>query len=550
MKRELQKLFKSVQNGNDVRGAAIATEKEALTLTPALAAWIARAFARFLAEENGREPQELKIGIGHDSRLTAKELKAAACTGLSGCHVYDCGLITTPAMFQSVVLPESDFDGSIMLTASHLPFNRNGLKFFTKSGALSHAELDRILEIACALAEAALEEIGIAYPESVSGGDGAASSAAAERVKSSLDKETAGKDLLSNLPLPSAVCGGEVIPFDMKGLYCSRMKALIRESVKAADYEHPLSGLHIVVDSGNGASGFFAADILGELGADTSGSQFLEPDGTFPNHIPNPENAAAMQSIRDAVLASKADLGVIFDCDGDRGAVVFADGTEVNRNTLIALLSAIVAEEAPGSTIVTDSITSDELGVFLEKDLGLKHLRFKRGYKNVIDKGIELNAEGERCELAIETSGHGAFRENHFSDDGAYIAVKIICRMAKLRAEGKRLEDLIADLRQPAEAREVRFSILREDFAAYGKQVLEAFRSWCESEEGLQVIEPNYEGVRASFRLEGKTGWVLLRMSLHDPVMPMNLESSVQGGCDAVWEKLQPFLSQWDGLSR
>ena len=73
-------------------------------------------------------------------------------------------------------------------------------------------------------------------------------------------------------------------------------------------------------------------------------------------------------------MAAKADLGVIFDCDGDRGAVVFSDGTEVNRNTLIALLGVIVAEQAPGSTIVTDSVTSDELAVFLTEELGLKPL--------------------------------------------------------------------------------------------------------------------------------------------------------------------------------
>ena len=88
-----------------------------------------------------------------------------------------------------------------------------------------------------------------------------------------------------------------------------------------------------------------------------------------------------MEAARKATQEAKADLGVIFDCDGDRGAVVFSDGTEVNRNTLIALLGVIVSEQAPGSVIVTDSVTSDELAAFLTGDLGLKHLRFKRGYK-------------------------------------------------------------------------------------------------------------------------------------------------------------------------
>ena len=194
--------------------------------------------------------------------------------------------------------------------------------------------------------------------------------------------------------------------------------------------------MHDIIVVGGGAAGFFAKDILEPLGADTTGSVFLDPDGTFPNHIPNPENKQAMDAARRATVENHADLGVIFDCDGDRGAVVFADGTEVNRNTLIALLAVIVSEQHPHSTIVTDSVTSDELAEFLKKH-GLKHYRYMRGYKNVIDKGIELNREGEDCELAIETSGHGAFKENYFSDDGAYISVKIICKMAQLKKEGK-----------------------------------------------------------------------------------------------------------------
>ena len=282
---------------------------------------------------------------------------------------------------------------------------------------------------------------------------------------------------------PQALLHAETVPetgmtaetFDMRAVYCEHMKDVIRREVNAEDYEHPLSGLHIVEDAGNGAAGFYATEILEPLGADISGSVFLDPDGTFPNHVPNPENPTAMEAARSATLAAGADLGVIFDCDGDRGAVVFSDGTEVNRNTLIALLSVIVAEQAPGSVIVTDSVTSDELSVFLTEELGLKHLRFKRGYKNVIDKGIELNNAGEVCELAIETSGHGAFRENRFSDDGAYIATKIICRMAKLRQEGKTIGSLIEKLGQPAEAAEMRLSFCARARSSWVKSVTGSF---------------------------------------------------------------------------
>ncbi|MGZ7144785.1 phosphomannomutase/phosphoglucomutase, partial [Streptococcus pyogenes] len=86
------------------------------------------------------------------------------------------------------------------------------------------------------------------------------------------------------------------------------------------DSDKPLAGMKIIVDAGNGAGGFFADSVLEVLGADTSGSQFLEPDGSFPNHIPNPDNKEAMASIQSAVLEHKADMGIIFDTDVDRSA--------------------------------------------------------------------------------------------------------------------------------------------------------------------------------------------------------------------------------------
>ena len=505
--------FKRVQNGNDVRGAAIATDKEALTISEPLAAYIARAFASYLSEKLGKPASELRIGVGHDSRMTAPQMKAGCLLGLSMAKAYDCGLITTPAMFCSTVLPGSNFDGAVMITASHLPFNRNGMKFFTKDGALSKAELTQILEQAAALAGVFAEE----SPET----------------------------LLTSDKLP--VGDGTVTVFDMKSLYCEHMKEIIRAN-SGSDEGKPLTGLRIAVDSGNGASGFFASDILEPLGADTEGSQFLNPDGTFPNHVPNPEDKTAMEAIQKATLEHHADLGVIFDCDGDRAAVVFSDGMPVNRNTLIALLGVIVAEQAPGSTVVTDSVTSDELAEFLEGSLGLKHLRFKRGYKNVIDKGIELNAAGETCELAIETSGHGAFKENYFSDDGAYIAAKIIGRLARIRREGKTLESLIADLRQPAEAAEIRLSITAEDFKAYGQQVLEDFRAFCAADPRFHIVSPNYEGVRVAFDDEEVKGWLLIRLSLHDPVIPINLESANDGGVDILKERIRPFIEAHSAL--
>ena len=92
--------------------------------------------------------------------------------------------------------------------------------------------------------------------------------------------------------------------------------------------------------------------------------------GMFPNHIPNPEDKQAMEMVTAAVLRHGADLGIIFDTDVDRAAAVDASGREVNRNRLIALMACLVLEAHPGTTVVTDSVTSDGLTAFIEQKLG------------------------------------------------------------------------------------------------------------------------------------------------------------------------------------
>ena len=132
--------------------------------------------------------------------------------------------------------------------------------------------------------------------------------------------------------------------------------------------------MRILVDAGNGAGGFFTSKVLEPLGADTTGSQFLDPDGRFPNHVPNPEDPAAMASTSEAVLRNNADMGIVFDTDVDRSGIVDKNGAAINKNSLIALMSAITLREFPGSTVVTDSVTSTGLTQFIEK-LGGKHFR-------------------------------------------------------------------------------------------------------------------------------------------------------------------------------
>ena len=393
-----------LQNGSDVRGVAVeGVADEPVTLTPEYANRIVQAFVLWLSKKSGKKASELKIAVGHDSRISAPMLKQQALMAIvaQGATAVDCSMATTPAMFMSLVYEETKYDGSMMITASHLPFNRNGIKFFEpENGGMEKKDLTDMLKIACELTEQ-IADI------------------------SSVEK------------------------FDLVSLYAENLCTKIREGINSKDnYDKPLTGNHIVVDAGNGAGGFFAQKVLAQLGADTTGSLYLNPDGHFPNHIPNPENKEAMDAIRGAVLNNKADLGLIFDTDVDRMSAVFSDGQEVNRDALIAMMAAILVKDYPNSTIVTDSVTSDKLTAFLEGELQLKHHRFQRGYKNVINECKRLNEEGVVSPLAIETSGHGALKENYYLDDGAYMAVKLLIAAAKTKAEGKTLNSLNHNLKQ------------------------------------------------------------------------------------------------------
>lgn len=491
--------YTKLQNGSDIRGVALG---DGANLTQQAAYDLAMAFAQWLFERNDRGfslmgGKRFKIAIGVDSRVTGPTLKQACIDGFldMGVDVVDCGMASTPAMFMTTVADGFCCDGAIMVTASHLPMNRNGLKFFTKDGGLEKTDISELIRIAA-------------------------------------DGPAGGR------------LDGSVRQADFMSVYAGILADKIR---KATGEEKPFDGFKIIVDAGNGAGGFYVDKVLKPLGADTEGSQFLDPDGTFPNHIPNPEDKDAMKSIVDAVVKTGADFGLIFDTDVDRAGAVDKGGSVLNKNRLIAAISAILLKEFPGTTIVTDSITSSGLAEFIAARGGVHH-RFKRGYKNVINESIRLNEGGTDSQLAIETSGHAALKENYFLDDGAYLVTRLLIEMAKLKKQGHSISDLIADLKEPLESEEFRLNIGTEDFKGYGADMIAALEAYAKTQDSYNIAPDNHEGIRVSFGDEDGNGWFLVRLSLHDPLIPVNVESDVKGGARMITEKLYAFLKGYDKL--
>lgn len=484
-------MWEQLQNGSDVRGDASRREGHPVTLGREEAACIGFAFGRWIAQSEGIAPEKVRVAVGRDCRLSGPKLALAAVEGLlaAGVEVMDVGPATTPAMFMTTQKEGLGAHGAIMITASHLPWYRNGMKFFVSGGGLDHHQVSELIAMA------------------------------------------------KNAQLPDQVDTTGVFAFDFLQTYALSLKKTLSARVGK---KLALEGLHVVVDAGNGMGGFFER-LVRELGAKTDGSCYLKPDGNFPNHVPNPEDEEAMQSICRATLAAGADIGIILDTDCDRVAFVDRHGNPISRNRLIALVAEIWLKKHPGGTIVTDSVTSSGLGRFI-RELGGVHHRYRRGYKNVIDEAVRLNAEGVDCPVAIETSGHAALRENKFLDDGAYLAV---CILAQLITDPGLFEKLAA-LEEPLEERELRLKVTHDDVKAVGAAAMAAL----EGIPGAVVASDSHEGVRVYLDVGGKpeSSWVMLRVSLHDPVLPVNLESDVAGGCDTMRAQLRTALAPVAGV--
>lgn len=215
-------------------------------------------------------------------------------------------------------------------------------------------------------------------------------------------------------------------------------------------------------------------------------------------------------------------------------------------------MGVIFARQSPGCTIVTCSVTSEGLAHFLKENLGLNHVRYLKGYANVINRARTLSESGQaNAEVAIETSGHCALKENDYLDDGTYTAVKTIALLARERAKDPHasLLRLVDGMKEMAEVAEIRMSptdgTLESNSRLYDNAALE-IEAGCGVVPGWSLDQENLEGTRVSVGSDGS--FFMLRKSLHDPVLSLQIEADSREKASA--EIVRPILAMFEGESQ
>lgn len=343
---------------------------------------IGRAFIEVLAELRGKAPQELVVGLGRDMRLSAPEMSTSLCEGMieQGARVLDAGMVATEMLYYLV--GSRDLDGGAMVTASHNPAAYTGVKL-VREGALALSG-----------------DAGIGDIEALVTND------------------------LTDRAEPGSVERVEVGPG-------------FRELVLSIIDPESIAPLRVVVDGGNGMAGPMVGPILDQLPVEVIPTYF-EPDGTFPDHEPNPLLEENRKAISTAVVESEADLGIAWDGDADRCFFIDDQGRFCDGDFICALLAGIMLEADPGSVVLHDPRSSRAVPDTV-RSLGGRSALSRVGHAF-----FKARMREEDAVFGGEVSGHYYFREFFSADSGTIPALL----MLELLSNSERtLAELMAEFR-------------------------------------------------------------------------------------------------------
>ncbi len=345
---------------------------------------IGRAFTRVIAELEAKATHELRLGLGHDMRLTAPELTDAYREGMcqEGATVLDAGQVGTEMLYYLV--GSRDLDGGLMCTASHNPRRYTGAKLVGR-GALA-----------------------------LSGDSG---------IDDVRDRIAAGLGETSSHP-PGSV--QEV------SVYEEFQEAALRFIDPSA-----VKPLKVVVDGGNGMAGPMVGPLLERLGLDLVPAYF-EPDGNFPDHEPNPLLPENREFIMGEVVKRGADLGIAWDGDADRCFFIDEQGAFVDGDFLTALLSQSVIEKEADALVLYDVRASRAVADTAARAGG-------RALVNRVGHAFfKTRMRAERAAFGGEVSGHYYFRDFYCADSGTLPALLILELLSK---RGVTMSELLAPYR-------------------------------------------------------------------------------------------------------
>jgi phosphomannomutase len=315
---------------------------------------IALLFLSFISQKINKKPNEMKIVIARDIRNSSESLANVFKETLisKGVQVDDLGLMSVDVIYFAT--GKFNYDGGVMVTASHNPGAYGGFKMVSKG-----VEWIRGIDLW------GHRQDKIDFPEMDSG-----------RLKN----------------------------IDIWDEYLEMIFSFI-------DIEK-IKPMKVVVDAGNGMAGTMIPKIVERLPQLELVPLFFEPDGTFPNRNPNPLGEGAYQKLSDKIKEVKADIGFIYDADADRVFIVDENGKFLLGDQTLMILSKQILERVPNAGIVYNLICSKNIPEFIEKNGG-RAIRSEVGYVN-----IGKHMEEEKGVMGGEVSAHFSFQKNYYSDSG------------------------------------------------------------------------------------------------------------------------------------
>ncbi|MEA1925254.1 MAG: phosphomannomutase/phosphoglucomutase [Candidatus Altiarchaeota archaeon] len=385
-----------------------------------------------------------EVVVGFDARESATSLRDSLVKGLTlgGCDVVDVGMVPTPVLYFTISHYKKD--GGIMITGSHNPPEYNGFKLCRGTHTLYGKEIQELRRI-------------------IDSGE-------------------------------YRVGEGRVKKLDVKEIYLSYVAERISLDKK----------ISVVVDGGNGAVDDVAEKLFSRLDCEVS-CIYCQPDGSFPNHFPDPTVDENLKDLIGRVRENKADLGVAFDGDCDRLGVVDGSGNIVRGDQILVLFARQVLERKPGSRIIFEVKCSQALIDEIKKEGGVP-VMYRTGHSFIKKKMRE-----EGSPLAGEMSGHFFFADNYYGfDDGIYAAARL---MEILSKSGKTLAELVEGMPHYHSTPEIRLKCDEKEKFGIVEEMREKFR------EEYDVID--IDGVRVEFG----DGWGLVRASNTEPAIILRFEA-------------------------